>query len=164
MAERERGFTPHREPADRDSKDPTVHGQPFLLPIQQSTASPSCCLFNSPRLALPAAYSTVHGKGITFPVSFVSFLNHSLLNCRLWQLTSSPKSEVTLQSEGKITSLCFGFTLCVQHSMAQACWRSVVPATGKASPCWSKGDGWYPRGNFWVTENMKEDTFCRLLI
>ena len=119
---------------------------------------------DSPRPALPAAYSTVHGKGITFPVSFVSFLNHSLLNCRLWQLTSSPKSEVTLQSEGRITSLCFGFTLCVQHSMAQACWRSVVPATGKASPCWSKGDGWYPRGNFWVTENMKEDTFCRLLI
>ena len=154
----------HRWQRESEVSHPTENRPTGTARTRQSTASPSCCLFNSPRLALPAAYSTVHGKGITFPVSFVSFLNHSLLNCRLWQLTSSPKSEVTLQSEGRITSLCFGFTLCVQHSMAQACWRSVVPATGKASPCWSKGDGWYPRGNFWVTENMKEDTFCRLLI
>ena len=78
MAERKRGFTPNREPADKDSKDPTVRHQPFLLPIQ------------------------LYGKGITFAVSFSSFFSHSILNCRLWQLTISPKVRSLCKVRGEL--------------------------------------------------------------
>ena len=114
---------------------------------------------NSPPPALPAAYSTVQQGNYIFLL-----LQPQPSELSALAVDQFPKSEITLQSERRIASLCFGFAVCVQHSMAHACCRAVVPTTGKASPCWSKGDGWYPRGNFWATENMKEDTFCRLLI
>ena len=65
---------------------PTENRPTRTARTQQSTTSPSCCLFNCT------------ARGITFS----SFFSHSLLNCRLWQLTSSPKVRSLCKVRGEL--------------------------------------------------------------